>query len=167
MQNWLPHEISNIERLLVRGLGPEYISQRPAPGGGRVPYLEGRKAIELANDLFGFNGWRSEVRNVQVDYFDDHDKQGPYDLGLSATVRVTLKDGSYHEDIGYAHAENVDTRFMAFEKCKKEAVTDGMKRALRCFGNVLGNCLYNRNFTKEVLKMPCSSVCLFFYFCYL
>lgn len=38
-------------------------------------------------------------------------------------------------------------------QCKKEAVTDGLKRALRNFGNVMGNCLYDKSYTQEVIKM--------------
>jgi hypothetical protein len=33
-----------------------------------VAYLEGNKAIALANEVFGFNGWSSSLRQVQVDY---------------------------------------------------------------------------------------------------
>lgn len=47
-------------------------------------------------------------------------------------------------------------------QCKKEAVTDGLKRALRSFGNLLGNCLYDKTYTSEVVKIkvpPVSCVC--------
>lgn len=41
-------------------------------------------------------------------------------------------------------------------QAKKEAVTDGMKRAIRNFGNVLGNCLYDNEYTKQVrsIRVP-------------
>ena len=32
-------------------------------------------------------------------------------------------------------------------------MTDGLKRALRNFGNLLGNCLYDKAYTQEVVKM--------------
>lgn len=38
-------------------------------------------------------------------------------------------------------------------QCKKEAVTDAVKRTLRNFGNLLGNCLYDKSYTQEVVKM--------------
>jgi DNA repair and recombination protein RAD52 len=38
-------------------------------------------------------------------------------------------------------------------QAKKEAVTDATKRALKSFGNVLGNCLYDKEYAKEVVKM--------------
>ena len=45
--------------------------------------------------------------------------------------------------------ENAKGKGAAFEKAKKEAATDGMKRALRSFGNVLGNCLYDKEYLKK------------------
>lgn len=38
----------------------------------------------------------------------------------------------------------------AYEKARKEAVTDAMKRALRMFGNRLGNCAYDKAFLRHV-----------------
>ena len=74
-------------------------------------------------------------------------------LGLSVIVRVTLRDGTYHEDIGYGHIENCKGKAAAFEKAKKEGTTDALKRALRNFGNVLGNCIYDKDYLSKVTKM--------------
>jgi DNA repair and recombination protein RAD52 len=74
-------------------------------------------------------------------------------LGLSVIMRVTLKDGTYHEDIGYGHIENCKGKAAAFEKAKKEGTTDALKRALRNFGNVLGNCIYDKEYLAKVAKM--------------
>jgi hypothetical protein len=35
---------------------------------------------------------------------------------MSAVVRVTLKDGTYHDDVGYGMAENVKSKGAALEK---------------------------------------------------
>jgi DNA repair and recombination protein RAD52 len=45
-----------VEAALRQRLGPNYISQRPAPGGQKVVYLEGHRSVTLANEIFGFNG---------------------------------------------------------------------------------------------------------------
>ena len=37
-------------------------------------------------------------------------------------------------------------------QCKKEAVTDALKRTLRNFGNLLGNCLYDKEYAKVCLR---------------
>lgn len=57
------------------------------------------------------------------------------------------------QDIGYGHIENCKGKAAAFEKAKKEAATDAMKRALRTFGNVLGNCLYDKDYLQRIAKV--------------
>ncbi|EIN08358.1 Rad52/22 double-strand break repair protein [Punctularia strigosozonata HHB-11173 SS5] len=146
--------IASLQAKLDRKLGPEFISQRPGPGGGpKLTYAEGWKIINLANDVFGFNGWSSSIVNLTTDFLDFSEESRRYNVGVTAIVRITLRDGVFHEDIGYGMLENAKSKGMALDKCKKEAVTDGVKRALRNFGNLLGNCLYDKEYTKEVVKM--------------
>jgi len=57
------------------------------------------------------------------------------------------------QDIGYGHIENCKGKAAAFEKAKKEAATDALKRALRNFGNVLGNCLYDKDYLQRITKV--------------
>ncbi|ODV87805.1 hypothetical protein CANARDRAFT_26010 [[Candida] arabinofermentans NRRL YB-2248] len=144
-------EVDSMRVALEKKLGPEYISNRKGPGYNKINYLEGWKAINLANDIFGPNGWSTEVRGFQVDYIDE--RNGAISLGISATVRVTLKDGAFHEDVGYGSIDNCKSKSAAFDKCKKEAVTDGMKRALRQYGNSMGNCLYDKDYLLQISKV--------------
>ncbi len=152
MSLWTAQEIATIASKLDKQLGPEYISARAGPGGQRVHYLTAEKCITLANEVFGFNGWSSSIQNIQVDFADENPQSGRVSIGLSVIVRVTLRDGTYHEDIGYGSIENAKGKAMAFEKAKKEGTTDGLKRALRSFGNVLGNCIYDQDYVKQVVK---------------
>ncbi|KAF8636929.1 hypothetical protein AX17_003180 [Amanita inopinata Kibby_2008] len=147
-------KIAALQVKLNQKLGPEYISQRPGPGGGpKLTYAEGWKIINLANEVFGFNGWSSSLVGVTTDFIDYNEESRRYTVGVTAIVRVTLRDGVSHEDIGYGMLENSKSKGAALDKCKKEAVTDGLKRALRNFGNLLGNCLYDKAYTQEVVKM--------------
>ncbi|EMD35475.1 hypothetical protein CERSUDRAFT_53707, partial [Gelatoporia subvermispora B] len=147
-------KIATLQAKLDRKLGPEYISTRPGPGGGpKLTYAEGWKIINLANEVFGFNGWSSSVVNLTTDYVDFNEESKRYNVGVTAVVRVTLRDGVYHEDVGYGNLENSKTKGPALDKCKKEAVTDAVKRALRNFGNLLGNCLYDKQYAQEVVKI--------------
>ena len=57
------------------------------------------------------------------------------------------------QDIGYGHIENCKGKAVAFEKAKKEAATDALKRALRTFGNVLGNCFYDKDYLSRVKNL--------------
>ena len=115
-------------------------------------YLGAEKIIQIANEVFGFNGWSTSIRDTTIDYVDI-DKDGRVSMGLSVIMRVTLRDGTYHEDVGYGMISNCSGKGAAFEKTKKEAATDAMKRALRNFGNVLGNCLYDKDYLKKVVKI--------------
>ena len=85
-----------------------------------------------------------------------------------------MKDGTSHEvgdgevtrsqvliclqDIGYGHIENCKGKAAAFEKAKKEGTTDALKRALRNFGNVLGNCIYDKEYVSKVTKVKAAPV---------
>ena len=153
ISEYTAQEIATLQSRLERQLGPEYISTRPGAGGGKVHYLAAEKVINLANEVFGFNGWSSSIQNVQVDFVDEHPQSGKITLGLSTIVRVTLRDGAFHEDVGYGHIENCKGKAAAFEKAKKESATDALKRALRNFGNVLGNCLYDKDYLAKVQKI--------------
>ncbi len=102
--------------------------------------------IQLANETFGFNGWSHSVTQQAIgtsfstlaaklhfifiiDFIDQvNDK---YYIGISAFIRVQLKDGAYHEDVGYGVSEGMRSKALSLEKARKEAVTDGLKRALR------------------------------------
>lgn len=44
---------------------------------------------------------------------------------------VFLQDGAFHEDVGYGVSEGLKSKALSLEKARKEAVTDGMKRALK------------------------------------
>lgn len=63
-----------------------------------------------------------------------------------------------HQDIGYGHIENCKGKAAAFEKAKKEGTTDGLKRALRNFGNLLGNCVYDKDYVAKVTKLKIAPV---------
>jgi DNA repair and recombination protein RAD52 len=142
-----------LQSRLEKQLGPEYLSSRAGPSGQKIHYIAAEKCIALANEIFGFNGWSSSIQNIQVDFVDEHPQTFKISLGLSVIVRVTLRDGTYHEDVGYGHIENCKGKAAAFEKAKKEGTTDGLKRALRSFGNVLGNCIYDKDYLAKVTKI--------------
>ncbi len=61
-------EIATLQSRLEKQLGPEYISSRPGASGQKVHYLAADKCINLANEVFGFNGWSSGIQNIQIDF---------------------------------------------------------------------------------------------------
>ncbi|XP_033079220.1 DNA repair protein RAD52 homolog isoform X4 [Trachypithecus francoisi] len=145
-------EYQAIQKALRQRLGPEYISSRMAGGGQKVCYIEGHRVINLANEMFGYNGWAHSITQQNVDFVDLNN--GKFYVGVCAFVRVQLKDGSYHEDVGYGVSEGLKSKALSLEKARKEAVTDGLKRALRSFGNALGNCVLDKDYLRALNKLP-------------
>ncbi|KAJ7329174.1 hypothetical protein JRQ81_015348 [Phrynocephalus forsythii] len=145
-------EYQAIQAALRQRLGPEYISSRQAGGGQKVCYIEGHRVISLANEMFGYNGWAHSVTQQNVDFVDLNN--GRFYVGVCAFVKVQLKDGAYHEDVGYGVSEGLKSKALSLEKARKEAVTDGLKRALKCFGNALGNCILDKDYLRSVNKLP-------------
>lgn len=141
-----------IQKALQQKLGPQFISQRPAGGGQKVMYVEGWRLISLANEIFGYNGWSHQVTHQTVDFIDH--QQGRFYVGVSAHVRVQLKDGVFHEDVGYGVSEGMRSKALSIEKARKEAATDGLKRSLKSFGNALGNCLNDKDYVKLIGTKP-------------
>lgn len=149
-------EQTAIQNVLRQKLGPSFISQRAGAGGQRIAYVEGWRLISLANEIFGFNGWSHSVTNQTIDFVDHYN--GRYYVGVSAKVQVQLKDGVFHEDIGYGVSEGMKSKALSIEKARKEAVTDGLKRALKSFGNALGNCLSNKDYLRFIGKAPAAPI---------
>nr|XP_057932128.1 DNA repair protein RAD52 homolog isoform X2 [Doryrhamphus excisus] len=102
--------------------------------------------------MFGFNGWSHSISQQNVDFVDL--VNGRFYVGVSAFVKVQLKDGSFHEDVGYGVSEGLKSKALSLEKARKEAVTDGMKRAMKCFGNALGNCILDKAYLQAINKIP-------------
>ncbi|XP_070227829.1 DNA repair protein RAD52 homolog isoform X6 [Bos mutus] len=94
-----------IQKALRQRLGPEYISSRVAGGGQKVCYIEGHRVINLANEMFGYNGWAHSITQQNVgerallalpppagraaDFVDLNN--GKFYVGVCAFVRVQLK----------------------------------------------------------------------------
>ncbi|XP_071961340.1 uncharacterized protein [Antedon mediterranea] len=141
-----------IQSALSQKLGPEFISQRSGAGGQKLAYIEGWRIVSLANETFGFNGWSHSITSQNIDFVDQFNNK--FYVGVTAVIRVQLKDGVYHEDVGYGVSEGMRSKALSIEKARKEAVTDGIKRALKSFGHSLGNCLGDRNYLKCIGKAP-------------
>lgn len=91
-------ELNKIKNLLKQKLGPEHTKIRPGPGGKDVPYVESHKAVELANEIFDFNGWGDSIVDITPDFIEEC-SPGRWRCAVTCVIRITLKDGSYHEVI--------------------------------------------------------------------
>lgn len=145
-------QAARIQSKLQQKLGPEYVSVRAGPGGGKVAYLEANKVIELANEIFGHDSWSSEIIQFQ-EISREKSEGGKWTVCIMCTVKITIRSGAFHQDCGFGNAENVRSLPAAMEKAYKEASTDALKRCLRLFGNATGNCLYDKKHLSNVAKM--------------
>jgi DNA repair and recombination protein RAD52 len=69
-------EVEVLGEKLKQQLGPEWISSRPGPGKKMLWYISGEKSFELANEVFGFNGWYSVVKSVVLDFVSCRERFG-------------------------------------------------------------------------------------------
>ncbi|CAH2353041.1 putative DNA repair protein RAD59 [[Candida] railenensis] len=101
--------------------------------------ISAHQVFGLANEIFGFNGWSSQVsefrivdENFQYDNEEgeEYTASGAFSAKFCATVRITLKDGYWNEQDGIGESHGLPSKYLCYSKCKKEAVTDGMKKAL-------------------------------------
>ena len=129
---------------LGQPIDPALVSQRRGRAGRTFSYIEGHTVISEANSVFGFGGWGFElVENVSLRQIETVDSQTGEIRTVSAytaPVRVTVPGAPPRTDIGF-HAVTDETAD-GHETAIKGAVTDGMKRALRSFGDRFGNGLY-------------------------
>lgn len=153
MYEYSREEIARLQSQLEKQLGPEFLSNRPGASNTKIHYISGEKCIALANEIFGFNGWSSSIVSIQTDFIEEDKQSKRANIGIAVVVRVTLRDGTYHEDVGYGLVANGQSKGTAYQKAKKEGTTDALKRALRQFGNVLGNCLYDKSYLSKITKI--------------
>lgn len=121
------------------------IQSRKGHGNSRVSYMSTDCVSRTLNDIFGFDGWTSEVLQVTRTHMEKNAK-GQWLIVYEAKVRCTHKaSGAFKEDIGVADSIHGQIQ-CAISNAIKAAVSDGLKRAARHFGDKLGNILYNEKF---------------------
>ena len=149
---WTRDDLERIHEHLATPLALKETAKRVGPGGKRIAYVEGWMVLDKANEIFGATGWSCEIKSIKCNCRRDSTKGGYYAKTM-VVCRVTLQDGTAHEDVSvagrYARTEH-EAEMMA---CKT-AVTDARKRVLRCFGRHLGNSVYDKAGMKRQASAP-------------
>ena len=122
--------------MLDAPLDPSLVAQRAAGGDRKVSYLEGHEVINAANRIFGYGLWGHTVDRIDCKQIGQH-------WLYTAIVTVTVDDCQLHQDVGVGAALKDTTD--EHDKAIKTAVTDGLKRALRVYGDQFANSLYDRD----------------------
>lgn len=114
--------------------------------GRKLSYIEGWRAIDEANRIFGFDGWTRETIDINCVSEKPREigagKVPGFGVSYTAKVRINVNN-IIREGIGAGHGIDRDLG-QAHESAIKEAETDAMKRALMTFGNPFGLALYDK-----------------------
>lgn len=112
--------------------------------GRKLSYIEGWKAIEEANRIFGFDGWDRETVELKCVAEGPRKLKSGDGFGVTYTARVRVTVGGIIRDgCGSGHGLDRDLG-QAHESALKEAETDAMKRAMMTFGYPFGLALYDK-----------------------
>lgn len=116
-------------------------------GNIQLSYLEGFDVIETANRIFGFGNWSYNVTSLEQVSQEKNQNQNNI-VCYKAIVKVLVHNEEHtksviREDVGFGSGI-AKTLADSFEGGAKEAVTDGLKRCLKSFGNQLGLSLYDK-----------------------
>lgn len=91
--------------------------------------------MRLANDVFGFEGWSTKIIHIEA-HLDDQttdpspDNKDLYSVTAFATIRITLKDGTFYESNGMGKSHNLPDKGLAYRTAKMLAVTLATKSGI-------------------------------------
>lgn len=141
----------DLRRQLDEDIPFDKTETRPGQGGRKFTYCETHTILNTANRLFGFDGWSSEIKSLDVDCVEQT-RDGKWEVAASCIMKVTvnLKDGTCctKEDVGMGISV-MPKKSDAIEKAKKTGASDALKRTFRQCGNAMGLCLYDKGYIKR------------------
>ena len=117
-------------------------------GNVSLSYIEGFDVIDTANLIFGYGNWSYLISKLeQVSQEQNHNQN--FVVCYKAVVKLIVKDENHtksisRQDVGFGTGVS-KTLADSHENAGKESVTDGLKRAMRSFGNQFGNSLYDKS----------------------
>lgn len=125
---------------LNKPLEEERIRSREA-GFGLVDYLPAHDIIRRANEIFGFDGWSGRIVDLSKELQEEQD--GRWVVVYRCIYEISV-GGRIQQDVGVGIAtrENLAD---AVEHSIKYAASDGIKRALRAWGDQFGLSLYSEH----------------------
>jgi DNA repair and recombination protein RAD52 len=126
-------------------------------GNIQLSYIEAHDFITTANRIFGYGHWEYSISSLEVVSVEVNQNQNNI-VSYKALVQVVVYNENHsqkvcREDVGFGSGI-AKTLADAHESGAKEAVTDGLKRAMRSFGNQFGNSLYDKSRNHQTTNQP-------------
>ncbi|KAH3685179.1 hypothetical protein WICPIJ_003840 [Wickerhamomyces pijperi] len=109
------------------------------------------KVVEMFNSAFGHSNWSTEIISTEIlskeegpNYSKDPikgEEPGKDDTVISLTIemtlRIKLKDGTYHDQTSQANVKNYTIKSQAFNNCRKIAYSNCLKESVFEFRRIL------------------------------
>ena len=131
--------------MLNAPLDQKRVKHRPGGGGTSLAYLEGFDVIQAANRILGPGNWGFDIISNELNHITD-EKGLIIASYYAARVTLTVKGCvpiTEEGTCGVAEGRNIPAKIQGHETGRKGAITDALKRALRCYGNQFGLSLYD------------------------
>ena len=144
------HPVSVGRLLATKPLNDELSSRRKRQGGKDLTYMAGSTVSMSLNHIFGQDGWKLEIKDVQQVGKDFNNSKRKFEVVYTAHVRlVHCLSGTYREEVGCC--DSTDKSYVtAVGNAIKGSITDALKRSARHFGDKLGGALQNnRNLMRK------------------
>lgn len=130
---------------LDQPLDPKRVKHRAGGGGMQLSYLKGHDVIDTANHIFGYGNWGYDLLGVELNTVPAGNGEivGSY---YAARVKLTVANCVPVTEEGVCPVQegrNPRAKIDAHDMARKGAITDALKRALRCYGDQFGNSLYD------------------------
>lgn len=133
-----------VKEKLKKDLDPKAIKTRETDYG-TIDYIKSNYAISQANEIFNFDGWAGQIVDLEKLGESSFEKKGKtyYHVMFKCIYQITV-DSSARQDVGFGNSTQ-GNKGSATETAIKSAVSDGIKRTLRHFGNQFGLSLYSEH----------------------
>lgn len=132
---WARKKIGSLQTRLEK-VERRYFMLRQNSTRLKIPNFSSRLIIQLANEVFGYDGWSSQILSSEIISSGYDESRSKLNILYRVTVKITLKDGTSSIGVGVGKAFSLSKHF-CYNKSKKEAIWSGIKSAMMKFNLVL------------------------------
>lgn len=140
---WALSKIGTFQYRLEDLVRTRELRHQKSPAMLRIPTSA---ILQLANDVFGFNGWSSAILGCTVVAEDFDEENGEFSMKQEAVVEITLQDGTTSRASGLGSCQKLPHKYMCLGYSKKIAITDGLRNAIL---NLTGMSISKENAIKQ------------------